>query len=82
MPRKNSFATSNAFKVAALMPPGQKHKPEPEFDWSKSEVLNWLVDQPGIRNYLFEKCNHSGAIVFDQSSGTWRGRDSSTAENL
>lgn len=70
------FKSSKAFEVACKMPQGLVHKPEEEFNPAKSEVIAWLIAQPGLQNYLFGKCNLSGAIVYDQETRTWKGRDS------
>ena len=69
------FKYSKAFHKVCLMPKNLAHWPDRSqpFDPSKSEVVAWLVAQPEIQNYLFDKCHNSGAICFDSESQTWRG---------
>lgn len=74
--KRKGFKDSQAFATACTMPSGLKHQPEAEFDWHKSEVVDWLLNQPEVRKYFFDKCNTAGAIVFDQESGTWKGKAS------
>ena len=73
---KKSFKDTKAFKCACEMPVGLRHQLSGEFDWKKSEVMEWLLDQPEILSYLFSKFNSSGAILYDPEKWTWRGRDS------
>ncbi|MEI6972731.1 MAG: hypothetical protein WCL44_14590 [bacterium] len=59
---------------AANMPP-LSHQPDEVFAWSSSQVADWLMAQPKIRQYVFEKCNRRGLIVFDPVTRTWRGKN-------
>ena len=59
---------------AVNMPP-LRHQPGEVFTWAGSEVADWLMAQPRIRQYVFDKCNRRGLIVFDPATRTWRGRD-------
>lgn len=71
----NSFKDSKACRKASLMPPGLDHWPEKSkpFNYSKSEVVQWLTAQPEIQHYLFQKLVNAKAIAFDPSTGTWHG---------
>jgi hypothetical protein len=66
---------TKALRRAALMPPLCHTLPGETFAWGKSEVAQWLVQQPELLDALFTFCNHGGAIVFDKASGKWRGKD-------
>ena len=59
--------------------PKLKYKPENEFDITKSEVVQWLISQPDILQYIFNKVhgfhNDNTLIVFDSETGTWHGVD-------
>jgi SAM-dependent methyltransferase len=55
------------------MPSGLKHQPGETFDWSKSEVIQWLIAQPAVQAYIFNKVKGSGAIEYDPESKAWRG---------
>ncbi len=57
--------------------PRLRHKlPGEDFDIRKSEVVAWLVSQPSIRQFVFNRVAQRGLIVFDRESGTWQGKDS------
>jgi hypothetical protein len=72
---KKSFNSSKAFRIASLMPSGMDHWPNHSqpFDPTKSEVIQWLVNQPAILQYVFNKASSSGAIRFDPLTKSWVG---------
>ena len=43
------------------------------FDMAKSEVREWMMAREESFNVLFWKAQHSGFIVYDNGSGSWRG---------
>ena len=63
--------------------PRLRHKISGEpFDIMKSEVVDWIVQQPEIRQWLFDKVADKTAgkndlmlITYDPISGTWQGAD-------
>ena len=57
------------------MPPLHHTIPGHDFALDKSEVIQWLISEPAAQKYLFDRANASGAIVYDSSTGTWRGID-------
>lgn len=69
---------SQRLEVAKKMPP-LRHSLTQPFDPQKSEVVQWLVNQPEILNYLFDAVRGNGyretAIIFDDKTGTWQGID-------
>ena len=59
---------------AANMPPLFHNDPDALlFDINQSEVVKWLVAQPGMKLYVFERAKDAGAIVFDRETRKWRG---------
>ncbi|WP_199883997.1 hypothetical protein [Anaerosinus massiliensis] len=64
---------SKIMEVAKFMPPLRHSIPDQEFDVRNSEVLNWLVKQPEILNYVWNNIKSSGAIIYDQRAGRWMG---------
>ena len=72
-PRK-AKSRCTRFDGSTRMPP-LRHQPGTEFSWTDSEVVAWLVAQPEIRRYVFDRCRTRGLIVFDPETRTWRGRD-------
>jgi hypothetical protein len=71
---KNAPPKSWFYKTAVTMPP-LHHTVGATFDMEKSEVINWILAQPGIKQYLLDKLTHPGYIVYDKATGTWAGRD-------
>jgi hypothetical protein len=59
--------------------PELKHKVgEGEFDIMKSEVVQWLVNQPEILQYIFNRMTDGGEkalIVYNSERDTWQGVD-------
>ena len=49
------------------------------FCLAKSEVVNWLCEQPEIRDALFNFYRSRGAIVFENAC--WRGADNDPAKD-
>ena len=81
--RRPSFAFTDTqlFRTACLMPGGMQHWPDrgQPFDIAKSEVVAWLISQPEIQDWLFERLKESQAIVFDAATKTWSGNPAATA---
>jgi hypothetical protein len=57
-------------KAIAKMP-SLKHKPNELFDITKSQVVNWLIDQPEVRQDIYDQ--YRRFMVFDPETKTWRG---------
>ena len=57
------------------MPPLRHSIPGREFDIMKSEVMDWIMAQPEIREYVFTKVTNFGSITFNNSTKTWQGVD-------
>lgn len=66
---------SKKLSVAKKLPPSYHTLPGQEFDIKKSEVINWLIDQPNILNYLWDNIKQSGDVFYDSETGTWTGVD-------
>jgi hypothetical protein len=63
---------TKAAQTAARMPILRHNIGEP-FDIRRSEVLNWLCEQPEIRQSLFDYFRTLGVIVFNKETGQWQG---------
>lgn len=59
---------------AKNMPPLFHKLPGQEFDMKKSEVIKWLIQQPDILQYIFDKLKDEH-LIYDPISGKWRGAD-------
>ena len=64
------------------IPPLRHSVPGELFDLSKSELINWLVAQPQVREWLYHKVRYSGRVTFDAASGVWRGATVDETEGL
>jgi hypothetical protein len=73
----NPFSKTNADarrRNFGLMP-RLKHWPDRSqpFDWQRSEVGQWLRDNPKALDLVFEALKSSGAIIYDIKTGEWKG---------
>lgn len=73
MEPKASFRDSNAWAEGTKMPKGLRHKTGETFSWETSEVARWIASNPIMLQHLFDRLRWSGAIAFDQETGTWGG---------
>lgn len=72
MPKKLNY---DFLSGAKTMPP-LKHKiPGENFKIEKSEVANWLIQLPEIKQKIFDMANNNGVIVYDNKSQQWKGAD-------
>lgn len=67
--------TSEKLEVIKQMPPSYHTLPGQKFDIKKSEVVQWLVDQPEILNNLWNRLKQSGFVKYDSDTGLWTGVD-------
>jgi hypothetical protein len=67
----NPDKATKALKRAAEMPRLCHSLPNKDFDIMNSEVVCWLVEQPEIRQAMFDWYRSKGAIVF--RDGRWQG---------
>ena len=62
-------------EVAKKMPPLYHSLPGEEFGICKSEAVKWLIAQPEILGYLFDKLKDGAFITYDKTTGKWQGVD-------
>lgn len=67
------MAKRKGFEAACNMPRLKHTLPGVKFDIMNSEVAKWLVQQPSIRQTLFDLVREQGLIVYDPQTGTWEG---------
>ena len=60
--------------IAANMPPLMHKSVDGEFVPENSEVLNWIINQPGLVGYLMDKLRYKGLIIFNQETKLWQGQ--------
>ena len=54
--------------------PSLSHNPSFPFDIGKSEVVKYLIQQPDVQQWLFDKVRNKGWIVFDPANLKWHGK--------
>lgn len=57
------------------MPLLYHRKPKLKFSIDNSEVVKWMISQPDIQQYVFDKASALGYITFDAETNKWRGVD-------
>ena len=63
------------------MPPLHHRKPDKQYDIMESEVVDWIVSQPGVRQWLYDKITDKTGgrkiefIHYDPDTRTWQGVD-------
>ncbi|WP_088187563.1 hypothetical protein [Desulfosporosinus sp. FKA] len=70
--------TSDDLLCVKQMPELKSKGYEGEFDITKSEVVKWLIKQPGVLQYVYDVVrgknhNREPLIVYNPERGTWRG---------
>lgn len=66
---------SKLIQIARKMPPLHHTIPGKQFDIQKSEVIQWLINQPEILNWMWNNVSQSKDVVFNPESRTWQGAD-------
>jgi hypothetical protein len=68
---------SKKFDCARKMPELKHVIDGEEFDITKSEVVQWLIKQPDILQYIYNKAHGESerAIIYNKERGTWQGVD-------
>ncbi|HLR16197.1 MAG TPA: hypothetical protein VK144_10240 [Bacillota bacterium] len=57
------------------MPPLYHKIPGQEYDVRKSEAVKWLIKNPSILEYIWDKFKNSNDVFYDPSTGKWQGVD-------
>ena len=66
---------SKLLDIGKSMPTLYHTLPNEEFDWDKSQVLNWIAIQLELLKYMHNKLSNIGYIEYDKTTGTWKGID-------
>jgi len=57
------------------MPPLKHSASKDHFDIMESEVVEYMISRPEIRQKLFDMARNGQAIEYDPATKTWRGAD-------
>lgn len=58
----------------SLMPPLHHTNPGEEFDIERSEVVAWIMSQPGFKQWVFDRAKATERIIYDGYANCWRGQ--------
>ncbi|MBP1044867.1 hypothetical protein I6N96_01145 [Enterococcus sp. BWM-S5] len=64
---------SKKLNVGKFMPPSFHKLPDKDFDITKSETVQWLIQQPDILAYVWDQFKQSGDVEFNPKTGKWKG---------
>lgn len=64
---------SKAHEIMSTMPPLRHSVEGQPFDINKSNVMDWLWQQPEIRQWIFDKAKSSERIAYDPITKHWHG---------
>lgn len=53
------------------MPPLFHTLPGQKFDIRNSEVIKWLISNPEVLQYLFDKVKNRGFIIYNSETKKW-----------
>ena len=68
-------ARKKAYACASMMPPLYHKSPGQNYDVMDSEVVDWLIEQPSVRERVFYEAKQSKLIEYDAEDGVWIGVD-------
>lgn len=62
-------------RIAKKMPPLYHTLPGEKFELEKSEVVKWLISQPDLLDFIFDRVKKHGHIIYNPETGKWHGVD-------
>lgn len=69
----DSKQISKLLKEVSTMPSVKHHHKGESYDVMKSEAIDWLVKQPGVREWLWRKVMATKLIEYDEAFEVWKG---------
>ena len=60
-------------KVMSTMPPLKHSRLGEAFDIERSEVVKWILAQPGVKDWVWRRAMHTKHVEYDAATGTWHG---------
>ncbi len=73
MPYVKPMNNDEFHELLSGMPALRHSVPGEEFTIEKSEALAWVLAQPCVKVWLWDRIRNTGRIEFDQATGRWRG---------
>lgn len=75
------YKRSGKLEVGRYMPPLYHKLPEEDYDVRKSHAVKWLIKNPSILEYIWDKFKQSNDIIYDPVTGKWQGADYSKEDD-
>jgi hypothetical protein len=72
---KNTKCKSIKLDSAKCMPPLYHKLPDEDYSSEKSQVIKWLIQQPHICEFVWDKIKQSGDVKYNPDTGKWQGVD-------
>ena len=77
MPKRKKIPKN--LSCVRIMPELRHSVGDGDFDITKSEVVQWLIRQPSVLQYLFDTVRQKDSveplIIYNPDRSTWRGTD-------
>ena len=70
---KNSVIKDKNFECLSKMPPLYLQCPGEDFDLMDSPMIEWMIKQPGVRQYLINQAKKTEYLRYDPESHFWKG---------
>ncbi len=70
---KKHQAKNKKLFAASFMPPLRHTMRGEKYDRHKSEVLEWMANNPFLQEFIFDRAATAKLIKYDAVSGTWQG---------
>ncbi len=67
-------------QICGSMPPLRHSVWNQPFNIDESAALQWMMSQPGFKDWAWSKMRSTGRLVFDPVTGLWRGKDYATMD--
>lgn len=64
---------SKKLEVGKSMPPLYHKRPGKDYAAEKSEVLQWISEQPDLLEWTFAQLKGAGYVEYDSETGIWSG---------
>lgn len=72
---RNKKSKSIKLDTAKSMPPLYHKLPGENYSTEKSQAIQWLIQQPEIQEFIWDKIKQSGDVFYNSATGKWQGVD-------
>jgi hypothetical protein len=72
---RNKKSKSVRLNSARVMPPLYHKIPGEEYSTKDSQVIQWLIRQPELCEFIWDKIKQSGDVFYNSDTQKWQGVD-------